>query len=167
MQDVSSETRVWRLLLHTIVLRYEKGLSVRIMHVQRTYSRVTAHSIQRSRTIILIILLCTAMNNYLLSSTNYTYRQKKNWKWRLKLKRQCFIFSSRTVKEKKRSREWKDGSNLKRIHLFWIMVLYNVPNIIAYCDSAKTKYDMCVIVWVELLVKLTKSCTGINWKLGS
>jgi len=26
------------------------------------------------------------------------------------------------------------------------MVLYNVPNIIAYCDSAKTKYDMCVIV---------------------
>ena len=23
---------------------------------------------------------------------------------------------------------------------------YNVPNIIAYCDSAKTKYDMCVIV---------------------
>ena len=65
------------------------------------------------------------------------------------------------------SREWKDGSNLKRIRLFWIMVLYNVPNIIAYCDSAKTKYDMCVIVWVELLVKLTKSCTGINWKLGS
>lgn len=41
MQDISSETRVWRLL---IVLRYEKGLSVRIMHVQRTYSRATAHS---------------------------------------------------------------------------------------------------------------------------
>ena len=31
-----------------------------------------------SRTIILIILLCTAMNNYLLPSINYTYRQKKN-----------------------------------------------------------------------------------------
>lgn len=167
MQDVSSETRVWRLLLHTISIKIWKG-AVGSYNARAAYIlQGNSTFIQRSRTIILIILLCTAMNNYLLPSINYTYRQKKNWKWRLKLKRQCFIFSSRTVKEKKRSREWKDGSNLKRIRLFWIMVLYNVPNIIAYCDSAKTKYDMCVIVWVELLVKLTKSCTGINWKLGS
>ena len=47
------------------------------------------------------------------------------------------------------------------------MVLYNVPNIIAYCDSAKTKYDIFVFVFVEVFVKLIKSCSCINWFVGS